>query len=147
MIGREEILDLVPHAGRMCLIDRALRWNETEIHCESDNHRDPDHPLRRGHGLSAVHLIEYSAQAAAVHGALMERHKEQARRTGLLVSVRDCDLFVECIHDLPGPLSITARLEMKRPDALMYTFEASHAEELLARGRITIMLTNREEEP
>jgi predicted hotdog family 3-hydroxylacyl-ACP dehydratase len=151
MIGREQIRALIPHAGRMCLIDRVLRWNEGEILCESDNHRDPAHPLRRAGGLSAVSLIEYGAQAAAIHSALLGSDPElgsdpskadpgKAKRAGMLVSVRNCELHVTRLHELAGPLNVLARRELTRPEGLIYAFEASSAGGPLAEGRITILL-------
>jgi len=140
MIGREQILALIPHAGRMCLIERVLRWSEAEILCESDNHRDPAHPLRRAGGLAAVCLIEYGAQAAAIHGALLAPDQTNARRSGMLVSVRDCELAVDCLHDLRGPLRLDVRCELARTDGLIYFFEATNRGHLLARGRISILL-------
>ncbi len=92
MIGRDEILALVPHAGRMCLIDRVLSWDPSQIHCEADSHRNPEHPLRHLGVLSAVHIIEYGAQAAAIHASLLSAGPASANKAGMLVSVRDCEL-------------------------------------------------------
>ena len=140
MIDRAQILALVPHAGSMCLIERALRWNDTEIGCEADNHRDPANPLQRAGELSALHLIEYGAQAAAIHGALLAPDPAQANRAGMLIAVRDCELYVDYLHDLPHPLEIHARREAKSSDALMYSFDVSHRGQPLGRGRLTIRL-------
>src|SRR4051794_13876660 len=61
----------IPHAGRMCVLDRLLRWNETELVCSASSHRDPANPLRSATGLLAPVLIEYAAQAMALHGGLL----------------------------------------------------------------------------
>jgi predicted hotdog family 3-hydroxylacyl-ACP dehydratase len=158
MIGRERILDLVPHTGRMCLIERVLEWSDTEIICESDNHRDPAHPLRRPAGLSSVCLIEYGAQAAAIHSTLLGtlmgsdpgsdpesgsdpiNVPNNAKRPAMLVSVRNCELRVGHLRDLTGPLKVLARVELARSDGLIYAFEVSNAARPLASGRIGILL-------
>lgn len=141
MIGREEILTLVPHAGPMCLIERVLEWDEHSLRCQADNQREPGHPLRRqGGALAGVHLIEYGAQAAAVHGALLARDASRRRPAGMLVSARDCELYVDQLHELPGPLDIRARRELARPDGLIYSFEVAVADRRLALGRISILL-------
>lgn len=147
MIGREEILALVPHAGPMCLLERVVQWDENCVRCESDNHRDEGHPLRRHGALAGLHLIEYGAQAAAVHGALLAREASRRRQPGVLVSVRDCELLVEHLHELPGPLDIRACRELSRPDALIYSFEIGMGERRLARGRISIMLAGSNQPP
>lgn len=139
MISRAEILELVPHAGAMCLIDRALSWDENEIHCASDSHRDPGNPLRRGGALAAVHLIEYAAQAAALHAALAST-SPTATRPGVLASVRDCELDIERLDELPQTLQIHARREASSADALSYLFEVSHQARRLGRGRLMIRL-------
>lgn len=140
MIVREQILTLIPHTGNMCLINRAVNWNDTEIHCEADNHRDPAHPLRRTDGLSALHLIEYGAQATAIHAALLAPDAAQAHRTGMLVAVRDCELSVDYLHNLPHVLKIHARQKAMSSDAMMYSFEVSHGSQPIGRGRVTIRL-------
>ena len=73
MIGRSEILTLVPHQGAMCLWDEVIDWDARAIRLRAHNHRDPAHPLRSGERLRAVHLCEYGAQAMAVHGGLRAR--------------------------------------------------------------------------
>ena len=62
---------LLPHAGRMRLIDRVVSYDEQTIVCESDSHRAADHPLAEAGVLSIVCGLEYGAQAMAIHGALL----------------------------------------------------------------------------
>ena len=76
--------------------------------------------------LSAVHVIEYGAQAAAIHASLLATHPAPANRAGMLVSVRDCELCVERLDDLPHALQIRASREAASVEALTYSFEVSH---------------------
>src|ERR1700752_4978263 len=122
MIARGEIEQLIPHAGRMCLIDRVPGSDRDAIHCEADSHRDPEHPLRRGSILASVHLIEYGAQAAAIHAALCAGDRRRVGAGGWLVSVRDCELRVERLDDLPQTLQVRARREGASREALAYSF-------------------------
>ena len=62
---------LLPHAGRMRLIDRVVSYDEQTIVCESDSHRAADHPLAEAGVLSIICGLEYGAQAMAIHGALL----------------------------------------------------------------------------
>src|SRR5579859_2612108 len=89
----------VPHQGRMCLLDAILSWNPTLIECSAGSHRAPDHPLRAHGRLGSASLIEYAAQAMAVHGALLESPASDAARraapsVGMLTSVRSVELKV-----------------------------------------------------
>jgi predicted hotdog family 3-hydroxylacyl-ACP dehydratase len=67
-VDRADIAQLIPHQGAMSLLDRVASWNETIIIATSTTHRRMDHPLRHRERLRAVHLCEYGAQAAALHG-------------------------------------------------------------------------------
>lgn len=139
MIEREEILTLIPHSGRMCLLDRVLRWDSAEALCATNSHRDPNNPLRRDNRLAALHLIEYGAQTMAIHGGLLARDKGGAR-PGMLVSVRDFTTQLQRIDDLPGELQILARKQIAGSTALSYEFSALHAGQLLASGRVSVIL-------
>jgi predicted hotdog family 3-hydroxylacyl-ACP dehydratase len=61
----------LPHAGRMCLLERLESWDGDSITCIATSHRDADNPLRRGGRLHAVAGVEYAAQAMALHGSLL----------------------------------------------------------------------------
>jgi predicted hotdog family 3-hydroxylacyl-ACP dehydratase len=140
MMERGEIERLMPHAGRMCLIDRVPGSDSDAIHCEADSHRDPEHPLRHRGSLAGVHLIEYAAQAAAIHAALYASDRRRVAAGGRLVSVRDCELSVERLDDLPQALQIRARREGASREALAYSFAISHADREIGRGRLMIRL-------
>jgi predicted hotdog family 3-hydroxylacyl-ACP dehydratase len=140
VIGRDQILKLVPHAGRMCLIERVSGWDPQQIHCEADSHHDPEHPMRRLGALAAVHLIEYGAQAAAIHASLLTTDPAHADKAGMLVSVRDCELCVERLDDLLHALQIRAKREAASAAALTYSFEVSHQGLKLGSGRLMIKL-------
>lgn len=139
MIGREQILALLPHQADMCLWDAVLSWDDARIVLRSDRHRDVAHPLRRGDRLHAVHLCEYGAQAMAVHGGL--RAGEGAEPVaGMLVSLRAVTLHVDRIDGLAGALECVAELLVDAPGSQQYAFQVSHAGSLLAEGRAAVML-------
>ncbi len=136
----DQIAALIPHAGAMCLLDRVVAWSDGSIHCRSATHRDPVHPLLRDGRLAAVHLIEYGAQAAAVHGGLLAREGGGGALTdGMLAGIRDITLLGDDIHTSAAPLDIYAHREMGGAQGLIYRFEAQSAGATLASGRLTIM--------
>jgi predicted hotdog family 3-hydroxylacyl-ACP dehydratase len=140
MIGRDEILSLIPHQGSMCLWDEVVAWDATSIRLRARNHRDPAHPLRSGDRLRAVHLCEYGAQAMAVHGGLRAGGEAARARPGVLVALRGVTLHVERIDDLPGDLECEAQPLAESADSQQYTFRISHDGELIAEGRAAVML-------
>lgn len=138
MLDREQILRRVPHQGAMCLWDEVLVWTPQDIHLRAFNHRDPAHPLRSAGRLRALHLCEYGAQAMAVHGGL--RAAAGAVTPGVLVALRDVQLQVARIDDLPGALEAVAQVLAEAPGSQQYAFRISHAGVLLAEGRAAVML-------
>ncbi len=136
-LSREQLLRLVPHAGAMCLLDRVLEYSESEIRCATCSHLDPANPLRRGGMLSALHLVEYAAQAMAAHGALAAEGRPQA---GMLAALRDIRLHVRQIHDVAGDLTVHARRRLAQREGSLYEFSVAGGGRVLCEGRIAIAL-------
>lgn len=140
MIGREDILSLVPHQGAMCLWDEVVMWDEQDIVLRAGNHRDPAHPLRSADGkLRAVNLCEYGAQAMAVHGGLRARANGERAKPGFLVALRGVELQVDRIDTLPGLLQCTATLLIDGESGWQYQFRIEHDGALLAEGRAAVI--------
>lgn len=140
MIGRAQILELVPHQGGMCLWDEVENWSQAEITLRALNHRDAAHPLRSDGQLRAVHLCEYGAQAMAVHGGLRARERGGAVTPGVLVALRDVQLHVGRIDTLPGALQASAQVLVEAEGSQQYAFRIHHDGQLLAEGRAAVML-------
>ncbi|MEO8810123.1 MAG: phosphotransferase [Rhodanobacter sp.] len=131
---------LIPHAGAMCLLDAVCSWDETRIHAISAGHARLDNPLRGEHGLHAVHLAEYGAQAMAVHGGLLARSRGvQGVRPGRLVSLRDVHLFEEYVDHLQGQLDVHAECLYADDGGAQYVFRVEHRSRLLASGRAAVI--------
>ena len=99
MIEHDELCSLIPHAGDMCLLDRVIEWNDTEIVCETTSHLNSKNPLCCERGLSSVTGIEYGGQAMAVHGSLLGSIKKEGESL-YLAAVRDVQFEVSWIHDI-----------------------------------------------
>jgi predicted hotdog family 3-hydroxylacyl-ACP dehydratase len=139
-LGRDVILELVPHQGAMCLWDEVLEWDAHTIGLRAHNHRDAAHPLRANGQLSAVHLCEYGAQAMAVHGGLLAHESGGRAKPGLLVALRAVELHVARIDDIPNALECRAEMLTDGEAGWQYTFRIIHADTLLAEGRAAVML-------
>lgn len=140
MLTREDILSMIPHQGGMCLWDRVLQWDEAGVQLQAGNHRDPDHPLRHDGQLGAIHLCEYGAQAMAVHGGLRARDHGGRAAPGVLVALRDVQLHVARLDDLPGMIEAHAQVLVEAETSQQYGFRILHEGQLLAEGRAAVML-------
>lgn len=140
MLGREQILAMVPHQYGMCLWDEVLQWDADSVQVRASNHRHDDHPLRRNGQLHAIHLCEYGAQAMAVHGGLRARSSGQPAQPGMLVSLRDVQLHIARLDDLSGDLVATAQVLVEAPGSQQYVFHIHHGQQLIASGRAAVML-------
>jgi len=137
MTAGQALAALVPHAGGMCLLDEVASWDETHICCRSASHRRPDHPLRRDGFLASLNLLEYAAQATAVHGGLLAGPGGSPAM--VLAAARDFDLHVTRLDDLQEDLHIDAERLLSIGNGVLYCFHVSADRQLLAEGRLTIM--------
>lgn len=139
-LDRDWIAGHIPHQGRMCLLDQVLFWDAGCIECTSTTHRAPDHPLRAHGRLGAVCLIEYAAQAMAVHGALLLSPPESSSAFGMLTSARAVELFVARLDDVAGELLIRAERQHSDGRGALYGFRVTDGQRLLAQGRASLLL-------
>ncbi len=139
LIKRDQLCSLIPHAGGMCLLDAVENWDETSISCVANSHRDPSNPLRRNDQLNAVHLLEYGAQAMAVHGGLLEHMKGNLDAPKLLVALRDAKFQVQRIDTIPGDIIIEASALLNIDDGQIYKFKILSHGQVLCSARATVM--------
>ena len=146
LMHHDGIAELIPHSGPMCLLDGLASWDAQQIVCLAHNHRDDPHPLRTRSGLLATALIEYAAQAMALHGALVGRAAGHEVRPGYLASVRGAQFNVLTLHDLPwaepDALCIAATRQAGDERQILYAFTAHHGGRLLAEGRAAVVLNS-----
>ncbi len=139
LVDRTLIAQLIPHQGAMSLLDRVASWDGSSIVALSATHHAADHPLRSPGGLRAVHLCEYGAQAAALHGGLVAHAAGSSAAPGYLVALRDVSFSCSHIHELGGELEIRAELLLQDGGSWQYRFAAAHAGHSLASGRLAII--------
>jgi predicted hotdog family 3-hydroxylacyl-ACP dehydratase len=140
MLSSDAIRGLVPHHGAMCLIDAVEFWDATSIVCVTAQHRSPGNPLAVEGRLSAVHAIEFAAQAMAIHGALVIAARHAKPRMGLLVSARDCRFHCDRLDRMAGDLHVKAHKLAGSAIMLMYGFAVSAGTHCLAEGRVSVLL-------
>lgn len=140
MLSRAGIAARIPHAGRMCLLDRVLAWDGQHILCAATGHRDAGHPLRERGGLPVWAGIEYAAQAAAVHGSLVQG--DAPPRRGMLGRLHAVRPGCDWLDGVASALTIRATALHRDPAGGIYAFEAHGDGALLLQGRFTIVFTD-----
>ncbi len=114
---------LLPHAGRMVLLDAVEAWTPEGIRCRTRSHLDPLNPLRRHGQVSALCGVEYALQAAALHGALLAGGV--AQRAGYVARLRDVVLSAAVLSG--AALVIEATLERQEANGMLYGLRVSDA--------------------
>jgi predicted hotdog family 3-hydroxylacyl-ACP dehydratase len=140
----------IPHHGRMCLLDEVIEWDAGHIRCRSSTHRRPDHPLRSQNRLGVACGIEYAAQSMAVHGALAGGAPVGGApvgpgagiirsEVGFLAGLRDVQLHVARLDDLPADLIADAVLIAGDHGSALYEFALTSEARRLLSGRATVV--------
>lgn len=139
MLDHAAIASRIPHAGSMCLLDRVVHWDERGIRCAARSHCDPVNPLREAGGLPVWAGIEYAAQAAAIHGALM--YPQPAPRAGVLAALRNVNATCVWLDRIDGEMMLEATLLHADAAGGIYSFEVRSGESLLLSGQFTLMFS------
>jgi len=139
ILDRSAIASRIPHAGAMCLLDRMLCVDPTQIVCAAGSHRSPSNPLRAAGRLSSVHAVEYAAQAMALHRSFADDAAASAPR-GMLTSVRDVVCHVDRLDDIDADLTIAATRIAGDGVTVLYRFTVSANERELVSGRASAVL-------
>lgn len=139
-LDRAGIERRIPHSGTMCLLDRLAAWDAESIHCTTATHAHPDNPLRTASGLLSPNLIEYAAQAMALHGGLLAAEGSEPS-AGFLASARNVQLRVARIDDIAGELQVHAQRLTGDVSQILYQFAVKDATgRPLAEGRAVVVL-------
>lgn len=139
LVDKATLCDLIPHAGSMCLLDEVLAWDEDQIQCRSQSHLLQDNPLRSAGGLNSIMLLEYGAQAMAVHGGLLARAKGERINEGYLAALRDIKIEDAQIDTIKSPLLVEASKMMAQQGNMIYQFSVKVDDKVLVSGRATVI--------
>jgi len=145
-LNRDDIARLIPHQGRMCLLDTVTDWDDNHIQCQAISHGACDHPLLAFGRLGAACGVEYAAQAMAVHGALVaqtlagDSAVSLSPRAGYLASMRGVTLYVERLDTIAGPLKVSAERITGDATTVLYSFTVQADAQILLSGRAVVVL-------
>lgn len=135
-LDRAWLLSHLPHQGAMNLLDRIVAWDATSIRACATSHRADANPLRRGGVLPIAAGIEYGAQAAAAHGALVGMGG-----AGLLASVRSVRFHAARLDDRQAELDVVAEQLGGGDAGVLYRFALFATGQPLVEGRVTVAFT------
>lgn len=139
LLGRVQIADMIPHAGKMSLLDEVLRWDESTIRCRTGSHRNADNPLCAGGQLPALCGIEYAAQAMAVHGRLAAVVTRRPR-AGYIASVSDILCSATRLDEFKQHLLIDAERLASDEECALYRFALFAGGTEFLRGKAVVVL-------
>lgn len=133
------ILRLIPHQGASCLLDAVVECDADRIVCTSHSHTAVDNPLRHDGLLSPLALIEYGAQAMAIHAALLAQASGTGAERRLLVSTQAVGFDCEDASLLAAPLYVHAERKLADAHGALYSFEIFSAGHRCAWGRVGVL--------
>lgn len=166
VIDRAAIEQLIPHAGSMCLLDSVQQWDQHSIVCLTASHRRADNPLlsAAGQSLDAAVLVEYGAQAAAVHAALLlqgelqqseaghsqDLHRKSGQnkdgkgigggRTAFLGAIKNLQFIQRQVDPTIAQLTIKARCELNSRDGAIYQLDCGSDSGAIISARVVLVL-------
>jgi len=140
MFNNAELCELIPHSGKMCLIDSVERWDDESIMCTTQTHLNHDNPLLSSGILPVSALIEYGAQAMAIHGALIAEKSGEKMQKGYLAALKDVNFFENLeVNNITSPLMIKATRKFASQGNMIYEFLITSESNNLISGRATVV--------
>jgi len=140
VMSHDDICQMLPHAGDMCLLDEVIAWDRGSIDCITESHRNKNIPLFYNGRLHAVNCIEYAGQATVVHGTLCWEEGMDLPNVAILVSIRDIRFSRPRLDDIAAPLQIHADVLDILEFASNYSFNVTAEGIEIASGRLTSKL-------
>jgi predicted hotdog family 3-hydroxylacyl-ACP dehydratase len=112
----------------------------------TSTHTHANNPLRAENRLGALCGVEYAAQAVAIHGAILNCEGGPGQGPthpmhGYLVALRDVDVRVERLDNLPEELEIVAVRVAALAGGASYRYVIRRGPETLQSGRLTLRFT------
>ena len=125
----------LPHGPGMRLVDGLIDFDTREIHCRA--HIQPGNPLLDQQQLHPLICLEYAAQAAAIHGILINKGFT-ANQPAYVGAIKECHWQ----HGSPAvrqTLLITATAEYLADEGAIYGFSVAGEDGDICRGRMTLV--------
>ncbi len=135
-LNRQEIAALIPHGHAMCLLDEVVHWDAEHIHCRSSHFAGSHNPLFEAGQLESVLLIEYAAQAAAIHAGLLQSQLGKAR-PAYIGAVKNIELL-KPLSDNQLALEVVAQCLLSSSNGAIYDVVVSQENCPVMQGRLIL---------
>jgi predicted hotdog family 3-hydroxylacyl-ACP dehydratase len=136
------IEDLIPHRGRMKLVDEILEINDQTARTSSVV--TGDWPLDEEGLLSPLILVELVAQTSGVHEGWKARREGKDGTKGWLVGIKRADFFTDAIE--PGTvLTTTVRTLYALQSYAVFAGTVDAASEILAQVELQVFRAEEDE--
>lgn len=139
MLTADEIASRIPHGRSMSLLEAVDSWDDNSIVCVSTNLSSPENVLRENDSLDNLILIEYAAQAVAVHLSLSCQVKSTPR-PAYVGAIKDV-VIGEPLDETQSVL-ICANCLLKNSQGAVYTFNVTQEGNDLISGKIYLNYLN-----
>lgn len=137
-LTREAIAQRIPHAGSMVLLDTVQSWSASTIDCLSYQHRARHNPLRENGVLSCITLVEFAAQAAALHASL-SGEGITAQGTAYIGAIKALKLHAEQVPEVEA-LGVSAQMVLNERSGAIYQLSVAAEGELLMEARVVLVI-------
>lgn len=125
----------LPYANNMRLIDRVLTNDTQHLTAIASGLSNEQHPLNiNNKHMPTLSLLEYAAQATALHGVL---NNSATLRSPRLVACKKLELHRDSETDT---LHVSIRLKAQSDNGAAYGFTLAQSEAVLLRGEILLQL-------
>jgi predicted hotdog family 3-hydroxylacyl-ACP dehydratase len=138
-MGSEEIAALIPHRGSMCLLDHLVSWDHQAIEAVAVDVHSQDNPLREGDVLQSIVLVEYAAQAAAIHAALTEG-SIGGSSAAYIGAIKSMTLHQPRVDPSDSELHCAACCVLNNANGAIYQLTVSANQKLLMDARVVLVL-------
>ncbi len=139
LIAKKEIEKLIPHGVEMCLLDGVVAWNECMLTAVSHSHFSSENPLLEKGQLAIVNLIEYGAQAAAIHAALNQTGLSSTR-AAYIGAIKNIKFHCQTIDRAIKLLEIKVHCIASSPDGAIYAITTEGGDQPLLSGKIILAI-------
>ena len=140
LLSREQIAATIPHGDSMCVLDEVIEVDNKVIRCLSRHHLDECNPLKEKN-LGVWTLIEYGAQAAAVHKGLTDSDEgalAPSAKAAYIAQVKNIQVSEPTV--VSDILTVKAECLVSDLSAAAYQITISANDKELLSGRVTLSL-------
>ena len=139
MLNADDIAKLIPHGKNMSLLEKVAAWDDNSIRCCAVNFLSTSNPLIEGGLLDNIILIEYAAQAVAVHLSLLSG-SFGTPRTAYIGAVKDIVLMQQIQPHIE--IEISAFGLLKNGNGCVYEFNATQNTTSVISGKLYLNYLN-----